>query len=63
MVNNSTDYYRENKTRKRVVHVCPHCDYYTTGPKISLKHLPILQIVIRTSADLKETQLFSRTER
>ena len=38
MVNNSTDYYRENKKLKRVVHQCPHCDYCTTGPKISLKH-------------------------
>lgn len=38
MVNNSTDYYRQNKTLKRVVHKCPNCEYSTTGPKISLKH-------------------------
>ena len=38
MVNNSTDYYRQNKRLKLVVHECPHCDYCTTGPKISLKH-------------------------
>ena len=38
MVNNSTDYYRQNKTLKRVVHKCPQCEYSTTGPKISLKH-------------------------
>jgi len=38
MVNNSTDYYRQNKTLKRVVHKCSHCEYSTTGPKISLKH-------------------------
>ena len=35
MVNNSTDYYRQNKTLKRVVHKCPNCEYSTTGPKIS----------------------------
>ena len=36
MVNNSTDYYRQNKTLKRVVHKCLNCDYSTTGPKITL---------------------------
>lgn len=34
----STNYYRKNKTTQRVIHVCPHCNYSTTGPKISLKH-------------------------
>ena len=34
----STNYYRKNKKTKKVVHVCPHCDYSTTGPKITLKH-------------------------
>jgi len=38
MVNNSTDYYRQNKKLKRVIHKCRHCDYFTTGPKISLQH-------------------------
>lgn len=34
----STNYYRKNKKTKKVVHVCPHCDYSTTGPKITLRH-------------------------
>ena len=38
MTKNSTDYYRENKKKKKVIHICPHCDYTTTGPKITLKH-------------------------
>ena len=38
MTKTSTEYYRENKTLRRVVHKCPHCDYSTTGPKIALKH-------------------------
>ena len=38
MTKTSTDYYRENKLLKRVVHKCHHCSYETTGPKIALKH-------------------------
>lgn len=34
----STNYYRKNKKTKKVVHICPHCNYSTTGPKITLQH-------------------------
>ena len=34
----SSNYYRKNKKTQNVVHLCPHCDYSTTGPKITLKH-------------------------
>jgi hypothetical protein len=34
----SAEYYRKNKENRKVVHQCPHCEYSTTGPKISLKH-------------------------
>lgn len=34
----STNYYRINKQTKRVIHICPHCNYSTTGPKITLRH-------------------------
>ncbi len=34
----STSYYRKNKKTQRIVHVCPYCNYSTTGPKITLKH-------------------------
>lgn len=34
----SSNYYRKNKETQSVVHVCPHCNYSTTGPKITLKH-------------------------
>jgi len=35
---NNTNYYRLNKQTKKVIHICPHCSYSTTGPKITLKH-------------------------
>jgi hypothetical protein len=38
MISASTNYYRKNKKTKKVVHVCPRCDYSTTGPKITLKN-------------------------
>ena len=34
----STNYYRKNKKTKKVIHICPHCNYSTTGPKITLQH-------------------------
>ena len=34
----STTYYRKNKETKNVIHMCPHCNYTTTGPKITLQH-------------------------
>ena len=34
----SAKYYRKNKKTKNVIHMCPHCNYTTTGPKITLKH-------------------------
>ena len=34
----NTQYYRNNKKNKSIVHQCPHCDYSTTGPKIALKN-------------------------
>lgn len=37
MVRTSTEYYRENKKTRKVVHECPHCNYETTGPKQVLK--------------------------
>ena len=46
MVRTSTEYYRENKRTRKVVHECPHCNYETTGPKqvmqqhIHAKHTP-----------------------
>jgi len=46
MPRTSTQYYRDNKRSKRVVHQCPHCSYQSTGPKIQLtnhvnaKHVP-----------------------
>ena len=36
MVNNSTDYYRENRQNKLFVHKCPHCNYCTHNSKITL---------------------------
>lgn len=36
MVNNSTDYYRENRRNKLFVHSCPHCSYCTHDSKITL---------------------------
>ncbi len=36
MVNNSTEYYRENRRNKKVVHRCPHCNYCTCNGKIVL---------------------------
>ena len=36
MAKNSTDYYRENKKKRRVVHYCPHCDFETTYGKCVL---------------------------
>lgn len=46
MVKTSTEYYRENKTTRNRVHMCPQCDYETTGPMcvlrnhIAAKHTP-----------------------
>lgn len=34
----SAEYYRKNKKTKNVIHMCPHCNYTTTGPKITLRH-------------------------
>ena len=34
----STNYYRKNKKTKKVIHICPRCNYSTTGPKITLQH-------------------------
>jgi len=42
----NTNYYRRNKLEKFRVHMCPHCNYKTTGPKqciqahIWAKHTP-----------------------
>lgn len=36
MVNNSTDYYRENRLKKHIVYNCPHCSYCTYNNKITL---------------------------
>ena len=36
MTKNSTDYYRENKKQRRVVHSCPHCNFETTYGKCVL---------------------------
>jgi len=36
MTRNSTDYYRENRDKRAVVHRCPHCDYETANAKIQL---------------------------
>ena len=36
MAKNSTDYYRENKTSRKVVHYCPHCHFSTTYGKCVL---------------------------
>jgi hypothetical protein len=34
----NTQYYRKNKKTKKIVHQCPHCNYSSTGPKITLKN-------------------------
>ncbi len=34
----NTQYYRNNKKNKTIIHQCPHCNYSTTGPKITLKN-------------------------
>ena len=34
----NTQYYRNNKKTKKIIHQCPHCNYSTTGPKITLKN-------------------------
>lgn len=45
-IKHSTNYYRKNKTKRKIVHKCPHCEYETTGPKSSMqahiwsKHTP-----------------------
>ncbi len=36
MVNASTNYYRNNRNTKKVIHCCPHCDYTTTNARIQL---------------------------
>lgn len=36
MARNSTEYYRENKKTRRVIHKCTHCSYETTGCKLQL---------------------------
>lgn len=36
MVNPSTKYYRNNRTTKKVIHCCSHCDYSTTNTRIQL---------------------------
>jgi len=36
MVNASTQYYRENRLSKKVIHNCPHCDYETSNTRIQL---------------------------
>lgn len=36
MARNSTEYYRENKRTRRVLHKCTSCPYETTGSKIQL---------------------------
>ncbi len=36
MVNNSTDYYRQNRRDQRVVYRCPHCNYCTHNCRITL---------------------------
>jgi len=40
MAKNSTDYYRENKKNRRVVHSCPHCNFETTyGKCVLINHI------------------------
>ncbi len=40
MAKNSTDYYRENKKNRRVVHHCPHCNFETTyGKCVLINHI------------------------
>ena len=40
MAKNSTDYYRENKKKRRVVHHCPHCNFETTyGKCVLINHI------------------------
>lgn len=40
MTKNSTDYYRENKKQRRVVHSCPHCNFETTyGKCVLINHI------------------------
>ena len=40
MTKNSTDYYRENKKKRRVVHQCVHCDFETTyGKCVLINHI------------------------
>jgi hypothetical protein len=34
----NTQYYRNNKKNKKIVHQCEKCNYSTTGPKIALKN-------------------------
>ena len=36
MVNNSTDYYRQNRRVKRIKYQCPHCNYCTHNCRITL---------------------------
>jgi hypothetical protein len=36
-VKHSTNYYRKNKEKRKIVHKCPHCLYETTGPKSCIK--------------------------
>ena len=37
IIKHSTNYYRKNKEKRKIIHSCPHCCYETTGPKSSLK--------------------------
>ena len=37
MVHHNTNYYRRNKEQRFKVHICPHCNFETTGPKSSLQ--------------------------
>jgi len=34
----NTNYYRKNKITKKKVHCCPHCDYTSTGPKVTIRN-------------------------
>ncbi len=34
----NTQYYRNNKTTKNIIHKCPHCNYSTTGAKVIIRN-------------------------
>ena len=34
----NTNYYRKNKISKKKVHYCPHCNYTSAGPKVTIRN-------------------------